>query len=174
MRYHLVVTGSRPEKGPDGKFLPMPEENVAFIKKVLSAVKPEEVVAIYHGMAAGVDAVADQFAYDNRIRVRQYPAYWRNMSKPNNFDSAAGFFRNERMVRDAKQNVWVPDGQTATEEVVILGFHNKPLADSKGTAHCVSLGEKLNVTTRTFPLPVQVAQPAEATTGGTTSDPFQF
>lgn len=169
MKFHLVVTGSRPEKGPDGKFLPMPQENVAFINKVLAAVKPEDVVAIYHGMANGVDAVADQYAFDNRIRVRQYPAYWFNPSKPDNMDKAAGFFRNERMVRDAKQNVY----NKPEEQVVVLGFHNQPLADSKGTAHCVGVAEKIGVTFRTFPLPVQLAQAAEATTAGTTTDPFQ-
>lgn len=169
MRYHIVVTGSRPEKGPDGKFLPMPQENVNFIHKVLSAVKPEDYVAIYHGMANGVDAVADQFAFDNNIRVRQYPAYWFNPSKPNNFDKAAGFFRNDRMVRDAKQNVYQKDD----EQVVVLGFHNKPLADSKGTAHCVETATKIGLTVRTFALPVQTNAPATTAPAGATTDPFQ-
>lgn len=152
MRYHVVVTGSRPEKGADNKFLPMPKENVEFIHKVLDALPKDGYVALYHGMANGVDAVVDDYAFTKGIRVRQYPAYWFNPSKPNNFDKAAGFFRNDRMIRDAKQNVWQKDD----EQVVVLGFHNKPLADSKGTAHAVETAKKIGLTVRTYALPVQV------------------
>lgn len=168
MRYHVVVTGSRPEKDPTTKkFLPMPEENVAFIRKVLDALPAGDYVALYHGMANGVDAVADQYAFDNRIRVRQYPAYWFNPSKPDNFDKAAGFFRNDRMIRDAKQNVW----QKEDETVVVLGFHNKPLAESRGTAHAVETANKLGLTTRTYALPVQVGA---TNTPSTTDEKIPF
>lgn len=169
MRYHVVVTGSRPEKGSDKKFLPMPNENVEFIQRVLKALPAEDYVALYHGMANGVDAVADQYAFDNHIKVRQYPAYWFNPAKPDNFDKGAGFFRNDRMIRDAKQNVW----QKPDEAVVVLGFHNKPLDLSRGTKHAVETAQKLGLTVRTYALPVQISDEATANAaGGTTETPF--
>lgn len=156
MRYHVVVAGSRPEK--DGKkFLPLPTENIEFITKTLNLLPADSYVALYHGASGnGVDALVDEYARERKIKVHQYPAYWFNPSKPDNFDKAAGFFRIERMVRDAKQNVW----EKPEESVVVLAFHNKPLAESAMTNHVVDVAKKIGLTYRTYELPVQTSTTA--------------
>lgn len=151
-KYHVVVSGSRPEKDSQNKYLPMPKENVEFIKNTLALLPADDYAFIYHGAAVGVDSVADDYAFENGIRLRQYPAYWFDPSKPNNVDKGAGFFRNERMLRDAKSAVWNKED----EVVVLLAFHSKPLVDSRGTNHTVEMAKKIGgITVRTYELPIQ-------------------
>lgn len=171
MRYHVVVTGSRPEKGSDNKYLPLPKENREFIEKTLALLPAKDYVALYHGAAAGVDQVADDYAFENGIRVKQFPAYWFNPTKPNNVDKGAGLFRNERMLRTAKDAVYGKDPNT--EMVILLAFHSKPLAESKGTNHCVTTAEKIGLTVRTYELPVQASTP-NTTASAETSNAVPF
>lgn len=166
--YHVVVTGSRPEKGSDNKFKPMPKENVEFIRNFLDKIPAEGYAALYHGMAQGVDSVVDDYAFEKHIRVRQFPAYWFDPTKPNNSNKGAGLFRNEAMVRAAKDAVYNrPD-----HAVVLLAFYNTPaLADSRGTHHCFSYAQQHGLTVRSFQLPVLIGN-AEQQNPATSAVPW--
>lgn len=172
MHYHVIVTGSRPEKGSDGKFLPVPEANAMFITEVLSKVNPKDMT-LYHGAAAGVDTVADDFAFSNGVRVKQFPAYWWNprivKEKPH-IDKGAGFFRNETMVREAISNAHNKDDHA----VVLLAFHNtEDIADSHGTNQCYEFAKGKGVTVRSYKLPV-LKGTTPTTTAPTRSDAVPF
>lgn len=152
MKYHVVVTGSRPEK-KGRTFEPMPEANIQFIESILKKLDAGSYAALYHGMAKGVDTVVDDYAFRNNIRVRQFPAYWFDPTKEGNVDKRAGLFRNEQMIRAALDAVHnKPD-----EAVVVLGFYNTPnLTDSTGTAHCITFAQKKLPATsiHTYQMPV--------------------
>ena len=154
MKYHVVVTGSRPDKGMvDGKerYLPIPEANSAFIFEVLDRIPRDNYVALYHGMAEGVDSVADAYAFERRIRVRQFPADWSPKKQGERYDATAGHKRNEFMIRTALKNAYGKND----EQVVVVAFTNKPLVDSKGTNACVTYAKSKNVAhVQHFILPV--------------------
>lgn len=148
--YHVIVTGSRPVK-VGNKFQPMPEDNIRFIRDTLSRLDSTQYAALYHGMAAGVDTVVDDYAFNNRIRVRQFPAYWFDPTKEGNVDKRAGLFRNEAMIRAAVDATY----NHPSDVVILLAFHNtKELKDSRGTAHAVTYANKKGLDVRTFALPV--------------------
>lgn len=175
--YHVIVTGSRPEKiGNSNRFQPMPEVNVEFIERTLAKLASSQYVALYHGMAAGVDKVVDDYAHTNGIHVRQFPAYWFDPTKPDNVDKRAGLFRNEAMVRQALTNV---HGKT-NEHVVLLAFYNTPtLAESTGTAHCHDFALAQNkkpknadkqISVQSFQLPILKGQDSLVSTTLTTEN----
>lgn len=153
MHYHVVITGSRPDL-KDGKYLPVPDENIAFIHAILSKV-PAENMTIYHGAAKGVDNVADDYAFLMNVRTQQFPAYWSvwdDGAKRYVTDKAAGPKRNREMVNKAISDAYGKDDHT----VVVLAFYNTPtLEDSKGTAQCINYAERKHLTVRTYELPVK-------------------
>lgn len=170
MKYHVVVTGSRPDKrGASNHFEPMPEENIEFITSVLKRLDTGSYAALYHGMAKGVDTVVDDYAFRNNIRVRQFPAYWFDPTKERNYDKRAGLFRNEAMVRAAKDAVFnKPD-----ETVVVLAFYNTPtIEESRGTNHCFTYAQKAGLNVQSFQLPVLKGQPVTPNLTPSDTHPF--
>lgn len=150
MKYHVIVTGSRPTK-KGNHFEAMPEENIKFIESVLKKLDVNSYVALYHGMAKGVDTVVDDYAFRNNIRVRQFPAYWFDPTKERNYDPRAGYFRNEHMVRAAKDAVY----NKQDEQALLLAFHNTPtIQESRGTNHCFEFAKKTGLQTYAYQLPV--------------------
>lgn len=165
MKYHVVVTGSRPaKKGGSNHFEPMPEENIKFIEETLKRLDSGSYAALYHGMAKGVDTVVDDYAFRNNIRVRQFPAYWFDPTKDRNYDPRAGYFRNEHMVRAAKDAVYNKEN----EQVIVLAFYNTPkIEDSLGTNHCRTYAQKAGLSTYSYQLPVLINTSRTETTENT-------
>lgn len=56
---------------------------------------------IIHGMAAGADDLADNWAHANHVNVMPFPADW------GTFGKAAGPIRNAKMLRDGKPQLVV-------------------------------------------------------------------
>jgi hypothetical protein len=173
MRYHVIVTGSRPEK-VGNKFVAMPEVNVEFIERTLARVAAKDFVALYHGAAAGVDTVVDEYAFTNGIHVKQFPAYWfdpANASQGEKYiNKGAGLFRNEAMIRQAITNAH----DKADEQVVLLAFYNTPtIEESRGTNHAFSYAVKKGLNAQQFQLPVLKGLTLEAgVSAGAQTAPF--
>lgn len=159
MKFHVIVTGSRPTKNGN-KFEAMPEENIKFINATLSRLQTGNYAGLYHGMAKGVDTVVNDYAHNNHIRVHQFPAYWFDPTKEGNVDKRAGLFRNEQMVRAALDNAY----NKTDEQVLLLAFYNTPnLSDSTGTAHCHDYAAKKGIQTHSYQLPVLKSTPTPVT-----------
>ena len=170
MKFHVIVAGSRPVK-VGNKFQPMPEENINFITEILKRLETSAYAGIYHGMAKGVDTVADDYAYRNHIRVHQFPAYWFDPTKEGNVDKRAGLFRNEQMIRAALDNAYGKED----EQVVWLGFYNTPnLTDSTGTAHCHDYAKKKGISVHAYQLPVLKSTQTQAPVNTTTQAVHPF
>lgn len=180
-QYHIIVTGSRPTK-TGNRFDPMPQQNIDFINEVLGRLDAKSYVALYHGAAAGVDTVVDDYAFRNGIRVKQFPAYWFDPTKADNVDRRAGLFRNEQMVRAAVNDATVYDRESKTRSlkpetfIFQLAFYNtNTLADSNGTNHCYEFAGKFDVIQRhAYQMPVlRTVQPtAESPTVKEQVHPF--
>ena len=81
-----------------------------------------EVTEIVSGCANGVDALGEQWALENGIKVEPMPAEWDDITVPNaliktnkwdkEYNARAGFQRNERMAEygDALIAIW--DGRS--------------------------------------------------------------
>ncbi len=91
-----------------------------------------EPLVLIHGDARGADRLADELARARGWRLEVYPAHWRTEGR------AAGPRRNLRMLRNG-----LPD--------LVLAFVDKPLPQSRGTAHMVALA-------RAAGLPVRVIE----------------
>lgn len=163
MKYHVVVTGSRPDSHlVEGKkrFLPMPTENIDTIHQMLGRVQSSDYVRLYHGDAAGVDRVCEDWAFNSGVRPKSFPAYWATDSgDPRSSDKAAGVKRNLAMLRAAKQAAYGKDD----EAVVLLAFFNTPeLSQSRGTSHCVDTAKRLGIQVHEIALPVKKASVPDA------------
>ena len=91
-----------------------------------------EPVVLIHGDARGADRLAGELADARGWDLEIYPARWRTEGR------AAGVRRNQRMLREGR-----PD--------LVLAFVDKPLDQSRGTAHMVGIA-------RTAGLPVRVIE----------------
>lgn len=153
--YHVIVTGSRPAKDSQGHYVAMPEENINFIKDVLNKLDKRSYAALYHGAAAGVDTVVDDYAFNNGIRVKQFPAYWYDPLKKG-VDKRAGLFRNEKMVLAAKDAAHNKN----SEHVIALAFYSTPtLEQSRGTNHCFEFAKKQGFACYAYQLPILSVTP---------------
>lgn len=76
---------------------------------------PTEVVS---GKARGVDTMGEQWANENNIPIKEFPANWKKYSK------RAGYLRNEQMADYADALIAVWDGS------------------SKGTRHMINIAEE--------------------------------
>lgn len=93
--------------------------NIDEVRKAVidSGFKISEVVS---GRARGVDRLGERWAAENKIPIRQFPAFWEKYGK------SAGFLRNKEMVEYADGLIAVWDGKSAGTEHTIL------LAEKKG------------------------------------------
>lgn len=79
-----------------------------------------DITEVVSGCARGIDSAGEDWAYENRIPVKKFPANWENYGR------AAGHIRNEEMGRYADALIAVWDG------------------DSKGTKHMINFMLSLN------------------------------
>jgi len=80
-----------------------------------SALKISEVVS---GTANGVDTLGEQWAIENDIPIKKFPADWKQYGK------SAGYIRNSEMAEYADALIAIWDGK------------------SKGTSHMINLANK--------------------------------
>lgn len=92
--------------------------------------KLRPITCIIEGGATGADALAGLWAKENHIELIEVPADWKTHGK------AAGPIRNKEMLR------LNPDK--------VFAFVDKPLKESRGTAHMVSIATKEGVPTKVF------------------------
>lgn len=87
---------------------------------VLDAIRsfPNEITEVISGMAKGVDTSAIEWAHQNNLPVKCFPAEWRK------FGNSAGPIRNIEMANYADALIAVWDGK------------------SKGTKHMISVMER--------------------------------
>lgn len=96
--------------------------STATINAELDALHGEHgITCLIHGTARGADALADAWARRRGIPVTAFPAEWSKHGK------AAGFRRNETMLRDGKPEL-------------VIAFPG-----GKGTAHMVRLATAAGV-----------------------------
>lgn len=136
MKYHVVVAGARPAKGPDNKYLPIPAANVEFIHNVLAMLPAGDYAAVYHGAAKGIDEVVANWCVAHQVPQKQFPAYWQDWNfQSNQFerDDYAAAKRTRQMLRAAKDAVYdatTPNHIKANEGVIFLGFGNPDPQDT--------------------------------------------
>jgi precorrin-6x reductase len=105
-----LICGGRDEKSRD------------YVWRGLDRIHQErEITIIAHGVARGVDALADAWAKQHKIRVIPYPALWAREGK------MAGPSRNQRMLESFKPQI-------------VIAF-----AGGRGTADMVRRAEKAGV-----------------------------
>lgn len=96
---------------------------------VLDGVHHEHHLGVLiHGAAAGADSLADEWADENDVPISSYWANWGMHGK------AAGPIRNELMLKESH-----PD--------LVLAFIDKPLPESRGTAHMCKIARAAGVET---------------------------
>lgn len=103
---------------------------VATLYRVLDEIhEVTPITLLAEGGARGADMHARHWAKGLRLPTSTFPANWRVAGK------RAGVLRNQFMLEMVH-----PD--------LVVAFVDKPLADSRGTAHMVSIAEKAGVPTR--------------------------
>lgn len=65
-----------------------------------------EITQIVSGVALGVDTLGEQWAMNNDIKIKQFPALWEEHGR------SAGFRRNRKMAYYADALIAVWDGQS--------------------------------------------------------------
>lgn len=118
----VVICGSRTLAGQD-----MRDRVVAVLDR-LHATEP--VTYVIAGGARGADTLGAVWARANAIPCEVVEAQW------DRFGKSAGYRRNLVMLDMA------PD--------LVVAFVDKPLADSRGTAHTVGTAQSRGIATRVF------------------------
>lgn len=176
-KLHVAVIGTPAEKGADNKYLPIPQENAEFIASVLNKAHPETYGALYHGAASGIDALVDDWAFNNHVRTKQFPAYWFDPTAEKNVNKSAGLSRTEAMLRELQNNTTIYDKESKTTTAkpdvqgVVLIFTSRPVDDVRTTKHAKEKCEKYGLQYRVIELPVQATNASEAPN---TSDAIPF
>ena len=81
----------------------------------------DDIVEIVSGCARGADTLGEEYASNNLIPVKKFPAEWDLLGK------RAGYIRNEEMAKYANAEIILWDGS------------------SKGTKHMIDLSKKYNL-----------------------------
>jgi predicted Rossmann-fold nucleotide-binding protein len=110
------------------------------VEKAIKASK-FEITEVVSGCAPGVDTVGKEWAKDNKIPVKKFPADWDNIDregafvkervnpwtkKKEKYDAHAGFFRNEQMAMyaDALIAVQYNGATSGTQNMIKLAENN--------------------------------------------------
>lgn len=121
VKYKWIVAGSRTF------------QNYSLLCKELDKIK-EQIGEIVCGEARGADTLGCTYAYDNDIKVKEFPADWERYGK------SAGFIRNDEMAAYADKAIIFWDGKSVGSKDMIdrmekLGkevrviYYDKPRTD---------------------------------------------
>jgi hypothetical protein len=114
--FKLIIAGSR--EFNNYSFL---KDKIDFLLK--NVVEDVEIVS---GAARGADTLGEQYARENNLNVKLFPADWKK------YGNSAGFIRNEEMANYANA-------------CVVFWMNN-----SKGTKHMIDLSQKHNLKLRIY------------------------
>ena len=88
-------------------------EDWRFVRKCLDEFHSKDpITTIVHGGAAGVDTMAGQWARDNNVSFKVFPAKW------DIYGSSAGFIRNTDMANDKPDIVLAFPGGSGTKHMI--------------------------------------------------------
>lgn len=99
-------------------------ENYPLLKETVDKFRESVAVTeIVSGGAAGADTLGEQYAKENRITLKVFPANWDKHGR------AAGPIRNKQMAEYADQLIAIWDGQSKGTENMIKTMKevNKPV-----------------------------------------------
>lgn len=91
----------------------------SFVYGILNSFTDFKITEVVCGMAIGVDMIGYQWANDNGLPIKQFPAQWAIHGS-----KIAGFVRNEEMAKYAEALILIWDGS------------------SKGSQHMLKCAEK--------------------------------
>lgn len=100
IKYKWIVAGSRTF------------QNYPLLCKELDKIR-DQIGEIVCGEARGADMLGNTYAYDNDIKVKDFPADWEHDGK------AAGFIRNEKMAKYADKAIIFWDGKSVGSKDMI-------------------------------------------------------
>ena len=156
--WHVAVVGPRPEKNAQGRYTAMPEANVEFINATLNRLKGGYAELAHGATEAGTDKVVDDYAFENRVRVRQFPAYWFDPTKPNLRNNGAAFFRTEQMIRHLSDVIYDKNAENhkrpGHDSVLVIFHYGEDPKASPETKHAIEFAQKKNLRVQLFSLPV--------------------
>lgn len=175
-KFNIAVIGTPADKDSNNRYLPLPEANVEFVKATLAKVADNDYAVLMHGAEGAVDKVADDFAHEHHIRVKQFPAYWFDPTADSKVNKSAGLTRTEHMLRALKEASFSWDAEKKESvkrpdtEGVLLIFTTTGDADSNRiTKHAKDKAEKYGLIYRVIEMPVK-----SAATVTTSSDSIPF
>jgi hypothetical protein len=167
MGYHTIVIAPTTAKH-NNKYVPLNVEQLLAIDSVLARANSLDYEALYTPMSNMAEKHVDDYAFENRIRIKQYPSYWFDPTKENNIAKDAGFRAVEHLMRDAKQAAY-----NTEHIVVLLAFGDDTDAHVK---HAVEFANKQNtkaqekgdnkvalIRVNRYPWPKSVVPTAQAT-----------
>ena len=132
-RRRIMITGTRNKKGDPQ----MDREAVQYILEQIAEQDPGAVIV--HGMAIGVDKMADEIAQELGLRVERHPVDGETW---NRYPSRAGNMRNERMVNTGIDEVFAFPVETSKGTVNAMRY-----AEDRGIqVTTVRAGQELDVT----------------------------
>ena len=138
---HIIASGSRNlgHDIVDGERVTIDAEWSAVFSLLDRVHIGRNVQSVTQGAADGLDTIAKSWAEFNHIQTHDFPADWGYFHSQGNA-RAAGPVRNRFMVRETIKRF-------DKENVIVIAFTNKPLADSRGTNNLVetALRQKLPV-----------------------------
>jgi hypothetical protein len=91
----VIIAGSRTT----------PENNKELLEQI-SQILPKENLTIVSGTARGGDRLGENWAKENGVEIRQFPAEWNKHGK------SAGMIRNKEMAEYATELLLIWDGES--------------------------------------------------------------
>lgn len=127
MQQRVLVCGGRDFK--DGAL-------VFMVLDTAHAANP--IVDLIHGAAPGADALAHEWAYRRRVRMRPFHADWKKHGK------AAGPIRNQRMLDEGRPDMVIafPGGRGTADMIERANKAGVPVVIVKEKAKLSSQGNK--------------------------------
>src|SRR5690242_1422091 len=90
----------------------------ATVKRVLDEHR-SEITEVVSGGANGADRLGERWAYENKVKLKVFPADWRRHGK------VAGMIRNREMVQYAEALIAFPGG-SGTDNCIMLAMAKFP------------------------------------------------
>ncbi len=97
---------------------------------VCAAIKKSgfEITEVVSGKAKGVDTLGEQWARENSVPVKEFPAEWKNLKQEGakvkknawggDYNSNAGFFRNGVMAKYGEALIAIKTGSGGTGDMI--------------------------------------------------------
>jgi len=86
-----------------------------------------EISEVVSGCARGVDSLGEQWAEENNISIKKFPADWKDLETPpvriktngyGQYNALAGFVRNQKMANYANALIAITTGSPGTKDMI--------------------------------------------------------